>query len=285
MQKRDQAPHYTDFKLVGNGAFGFVFKAIETATGRPVAIKRSQKVGNKVSREFEVLTALKDKPNVIQLVDFFYSIDGKDRLIQNSVFEFCHQSLEDVIRKVTEGTSGRYISMPEIKRYTKEILNGLKHMHELRIVHRDLKPENILLLECGQVKICDMGSSKFIDEQTFKNTPYVVSRYYRAPELIFASNHYNEAIDIWAVGCILFELITKTPLFPGDTEGLQILEQACIIGSPTEMDLAKLGEIIEERVLQIVRKASPLPPVDLGKLFKGGGYSTSDIDQASRLIH
>jgi glycogen synthase kinase 3 beta len=128
--------------------------------------------------------------------------------------------IKDLDRKVPP----IYMPIGDIKRYTKEILNGLHSMHSLRIVHRDLKPENILIKN-GQVKICDMGSSKFIDESpAYKNTPYVVSRYYRAPELIFASNKYNEAIDIWAVGCILFELITKTPLFPGDTEGLQILE-------------------------------------------------------------
>lgn len=65
MQKREQMPHYKDFKLIGNGAFGYVFKAIDCSNEQPVAIKRSQKVGNKVSREFEVLAALKDKPNVI----------------------------------------------------------------------------------------------------------------------------------------------------------------------------------------------------------------------------
>jgi serine/threonine protein kinase len=142
-------------------------------------------------------------------------------------------NLEDVLKNL-EKQPGSYISLADIRRYTKEILNGLKHMHEIRIVHRDLKPENILIKD-GQMKICDFGSSKFIDETpgSFKNTPYVVSRYYRAPELIFACNKYNEAIDIWAVGCILFELLTRTPLFPGDTEGLQILEQTCILGSPS----------------------------------------------------
>ena len=65
MQRRDRPPHYSNYKLIGNGAFGFVFKATETATGRDVAVKRSQKVGNKISREFEVLTALQGKPNVI----------------------------------------------------------------------------------------------------------------------------------------------------------------------------------------------------------------------------
>jgi len=66
----------------------------------------------------------------------------------------------------------------------------------MKIVHRDLKPENILLKN-GQVKICDFGSSKFIDDKNYLNTPYVVSRYYRAPELILASTKYDGAIDIW----------------------------------------------------------------------------------------
>ena len=201
---------------------GYVFKALDS-DGNPVAIKRSQKVGNKVSREFEVLSELTGLPNVIQLVDFFYSLDSKERLIQNSVFEFCDKNLEDVLKEVDKKDQSVFIPLHDIKRYSKEILNGLSYMHEKRIVHRDLKPENILLMN-GEVKICDFGSSKFIDEQTFKNTPYVVSRYYRAPELILATNKYNEAIDIWAVGCILFELLTRTPTFPGDTEGLQILE-------------------------------------------------------------
>jgi serine/threonine protein kinase len=69
-------------------------------------------------------------------------------------------------------------------------------MHSQKILHRDLKPENILLKD-NQVKICDFGSSKFLDEKDWKNTPYVVSRYYRAPELILATNRYSSAIDIW----------------------------------------------------------------------------------------
>jgi serine/threonine protein kinase len=86
--------------------------------------------------------------------------------------------------------------MNVIRKYIKQILNGLSHMHKQRIVHRDLKPENILLKD-NEAKICDFGSSKFLDEKDWKNTPYVVSRYYRAPELICATNQYSEAIDIW----------------------------------------------------------------------------------------
>ena len=108
-------------------------------------------------------------------------------------------------------------------------------MHKIKIVHRDLKPENILLdRETYTIKICDFGSSKFIDEEEFMNTPYVVSRYYRAPELILGSNKYTDKIDIWAIGCILFEFMTRTPMFPGDAEGLQLFEFASLIGSPTD---------------------------------------------------
>jgi len=107
-----------------------------------------------------------------------------------------------------------------IQKYVKEIFNGLKNMHEIGISHRDLKPENILLKE-KEVRICDVGSSKILDkEPNYMNTPYVVSRYYRAPELILACYKYDHSIDIWATGCIIFELLTKTPMFPGDAEGL-----------------------------------------------------------------
>ena len=93
-------------------------------------------------------------------------------------------------------------------------------MHALGVSHRDLKPENILIKD-QDIRICDVGSSKVLDMDIGRvNTPYVVSRYYRAPELILACNKYDLSIDIWSVGCIIFEMLLKTAMFPGDTEGL-----------------------------------------------------------------
>ena len=122
--------------------------------------------------------------------------------------------------------------MAHIKHFMKQVFNGLSYMHAKNISHRDLKPENILIkqpscfdydaLKC-ELKIADLGAAKVLNPNGM-NTPYVVSRYYRSPELILGSNKYDCSIDIWSTGCILFELITRTPLFPGDAEGLQVLE-------------------------------------------------------------
>ena len=112
-------------------------------------------------------------------------------------------------------------------------------MHDQHIAHRDLKPENILL-KGDSIKIGDFGSSKLIEPGSEDNTPYVVSRYYRAPEVILASTKYDCSLDIWAVGCIIFELFTKEPLFLGENEGLQLGEFTHILGFPSKSQLSLL---------------------------------------------
>jgi serine/threonine protein kinase len=114
--------------------------------------------------------------------------------------------------------------MRSVKKYVRQLFDGLTAMHAEGVAHRDLKPENVLLKN-DDVKIADVGSSKVLDFSSKRlNTPYVVSRFYRAPELILASNLYDHSIDIWAAGCIIFEMLTKTAMFPGDSEGLQLVE-------------------------------------------------------------
>ena len=109
-------------------------------------------------------------------------------------------------------------------------------MHKRCVSHRDLKPENILLMSpepletdskgrylkepdplTFEVKICDLGAAKVLDLDKHMNTPYVVSRYYRAPELIFGRTHYTNAVDIWSAGCVIAELILGQPIFPGES--------------------------------------------------------------------
>jgi len=79
----------------------------------------------------------------------------------------------------------------------RQIFEGMSYVHKQKVCHRDLKPENILLTKEGIIKICDFGSAKVLDEEGALNTPYIVSRYYRAPELILACSDYTNKIDIW----------------------------------------------------------------------------------------
>eukprot|EP01017_Pseudomicrothorax_dubius_P025858 TRINITY_DN2837_c0_g1_i4.p1 TRINITY_DN2837_c0_g1~~TRINITY_DN2837_c0_g1_i4.p1 ORF type:complete len:218 (+),score=46.91 TRINITY_DN2837_c0_g1_i4:114-767(+) len=133
----------------------------------------------------------------------------------------------------------KYFSEFQVKDYTYQILKGLAFIHSKNIAHRDLKPENVLLTEDGIIKICDFGSSKMIDASG-KNTPYIVSRYYRAPELILCITKYTSAIDIWATGCILAELIMREPIFQGKSEGDQLFAIFKVLGSPKQEDLNEL---------------------------------------------
>ena len=85
------------------------------------------------------------------------------------------------------------------------------------------------------IKICDFGAAKVLDKSIgMLNTPYAVSRYYRAPELIMGSHFYGLGIDVWSAGCIFFELFTGLPMFTGSTEGMQLCEYCVLIGKPNE---------------------------------------------------
>ena len=113
-----------------------------------------------MSRELEILSMLEGVPNVIQLLDFYYSIDDQNRIIQNSVLEFCGKSLEDVIDEVTD--KKEFLAMDQIKKWLKQMVTGLKGMHEKGIAHRDLKPENIMFKD-DEIRITDVGAAKVLE--------------------------------------------------------------------------------------------------------------------------
>lgn len=95
-----------------------------------------------------------------------------------------------------------------------QLLRGLKYIHSAGIIHRDLKPSNLLLNANCDLKICDFGLARTSSENEFM-TEYVVTRWYRAPELLLNSSEYSAAIDVWSVGCIFMELMNRKPLFAG----------------------------------------------------------------------
>jgi len=121
------------------------------------------------------------------------------------------------------------------------MLRGLKFIHSANVIHRDLKPSNLLLNETCDLKICDFGLARGVkseeSKQDYDLTEYVVTRWYRAPEILCSCKTYDTKIDVWAVGCIFAETIGRKPLFPGDDYLKQMDLIFGILGSPTDDDL------------------------------------------------
>ena len=127
-----------------------------------------------------------------------------------------------------------YLKEKKIKIYAFQLLKALEYMHKNGIFHRDIKPENILI-KGNHLVLADLGSCKGIYSKP-PFTEYVSTRWYRAPECLMTNGYYNFKMDIWGVGCVLFEISSLIPLFPGDNEIDQMQKIVNILGSPSEHD-------------------------------------------------
>merc|ERR1711939_1204262 len=121
-----------------------------------------------------------------------------------------------------------------IKRFMQDLLRGTAFCHDNRVLHRDLKPQNLLINTKGQLKLADFGLARAfgIPVNTFSNE--VVTLWYRAPDVLLGSRTYNTSIDIWSAGCIMAEMFTGRPLFPGTTNEDQLLKIFRLMGTPSE---------------------------------------------------
>ncbi|KAG1354700.1 putative Mitogen-activated protein kinase 4 [Cocos nucifera] len=124
------------------------------------------------------------------------------------VYELMDTDLHQIIR------SNQALTDDHCQYFLYQILRGLKYVHSANVLHRDLKPSNLFLNANCDLKIGDFGLARTTSETDFM-TEYVVTRWYRAPELLLNCSEYTAAIDIWSVGCIVGEIVTREPLFPG----------------------------------------------------------------------
>lgn len=129
------------------------------------------------------------------------------------VFDFMDTDLEVVIKD-----NHIVLTPANTKSYMIQTLQGLEYLHKNWILHRDLKPNNLLISSEGVLKIGDFGLAKFYGSPNRVNTHQVVTRWYRAPELLYGARLYATGIDMWAVGCILAELLLRIPFLPGESD-------------------------------------------------------------------
>ncbi|EPQ64200.1 Bgt-3368 [Blumeria graminis f. sp. tritici] len=200
---------------LGRGMFSGVVRAMDVTTKKLVAIKliRNNETMRKAGlKEIEILRKLndadpEDKKHVIRLERYF---EHKGHLCM--VFENLSVNLREVLKKFGRDIG---INIRAVRAYAQQMFLGLSLIRKCNILHADLKPDNILVSENRNLlKICDLGSAS--DASDNEIAPYLVSRFYRAPEIIIGMQ-YDFAIDIWSVGCTLYELYTGKILFTGRT--------------------------------------------------------------------
>ncbi|PWN51180.1 hypothetical protein IE53DRAFT_61194 [Violaceomyces palustris] len=223
------AYRYEIVDLLGRGSFGQVLQCRDHKTGKTVAIKlirNKKRFHHQALVEVKILENLTkwdpdEQFNVIKMTESFY--------FRNHLC-IATELLSINLYELIKANNFAGFSTRLIRRFTTQMLASLSLMKHHRIVHCDLKPENILLKHPRKsgIKVIDFGSSCFEHEKVYT---YIQSRFYRSPEVILGMN-YHTAIDIWSLGCIIAELYTGYPLFPGENEQEQLACIMEILGTP-----------------------------------------------------
>ncbi|XWS23259.1 hypothetical protein CRYUN_Cryun29cG0105900 [Craigia yunnanensis] len=203
----------------GKGVFSIVVRAKDVKAGindpEEVAIKiiRNNETMHKAGQlEVQILKKLvgADPDNKRHCIRFLSSFKYRNHLCL--VFESLHMNLREVLKKFGRNIG---LKLTAVRAYAKQLFIALKHLKNCGVLHCDIKPDNMLVNEAKNVlKLCDFGSAMFAGKNEI--TPYLVSRFYRAPEIILGLP-YDHPMDIWSVGCCLYELYTGKVLFPGPT--------------------------------------------------------------------
>mmetsp|Transcript_30757 Transcript_30757/g.100106 ORF Transcript_30757/g.100106 Transcript_30757/m.100106 type:complete len:770 (+) Transcript_30757:88-2397(+) len=238
---------YEVLNVIGEGAYGVVLKCRNKETGEIVAVKRFKEsdddeiVRKTTLREVKVLRSLR-QDNIVNLKEAFRR-KGKLYL----VFEYVEKNLLEVLEERPNGVDPNVV-----RAYVWQLVRAIAWCHKHDIVHRDIKPENLLINPDGQgghavvggmgmstLKLCDFGFARTIHNRSEALTDYVATRWYRAPELLLGATNYGFAVDQWAIGCIMGELVDGQPLFPGesDIDQLYIIQKSLGPLSAEQTDL------------------------------------------------
>lgn len=216
---------------IGEGTYGIVYRARDSRSQEVVALKKvrmdKEKDGIPISslREITLLLRLRH-PNIVELREVAVGAQLHSLFL---VMTYCEQDLASLLENMQSP-----FSEAQVKCISLQLLRGLEYLHHNFIIHRDLKVSNLLLTDKGQVKIADFGLARTYGVPQPPMTPRVVTLWYRAPEVLMGTKSQTTALDMWAVGCILAELLLHKPLLPGASEIQQLDLIVQLLGTPTE---------------------------------------------------
>jgi len=221
---------YTKIDRIGEGAYGVVHKARDRETGNLVALKcirlenDEEGVPCTAIREISLLKELRH-PNLVRL----YEVLHNERKL-TLVFEYLDMDL----RKYLDEQSASPVPTSTIKRMSRQLLEGIAYCHKRCVLHRDLKPQNLLINKAQDLRIGDFGLGRAYGIAAKKFTHEVVTLWYRAPDVLLGNGNYGPAVDMWSAGCIMLEMITGEPVFPGQNDADQLLRIFKFLGAPND---------------------------------------------------
>lgn len=233
---------FEEIEQIGEGTYGQVLMGRDRVSDEIVALKKvrmdQEKEGFPVTaiRELKMLRSLRHE-NVVRLKEI---VTGQNAASSNAmrnrheiymVFEYVDNDLTGLL-----DTPSVVFTEAHVKAYAKQLLLGLWYCHERQVLHRDIKGSNLLVDNQGTLKIADLGLARTYNDNLSKYTNKVITLWYRAPELLLGAEEYGPEVDIWSVGCLLVELLTRKPIFPGKDEADQIDKIFSVLGAPEEHD-------------------------------------------------
>lgn len=257
-------------EIIGNGTFGIVCRAKDMETNEIVAIKTVYQDEGHQNRELSIIKGLKH-PNIVSLRKYFYTRNEQGEEFLSLVLDYMPMSLDRVVKEAEKKKQTIPESFVKLAMY--QFMRALEYLHGMGICHRDIKPHNLLVdLDAGIVKLCDFGCSKRLIEGE-PNIQYICARYYRAPEVVFGWAHYTCAIDIWSAGCVMAEMISLNPIFPGKNSVDQLARIVKVLGPPSSEQLTSMG--------QNPKKFKPGSPKNRSEIIQALQAALVNCDQVS----
>ena len=255
---------------IDEGTYGKVWLAEDRVTGEKVALKQikfdavpeSEGFPITALREANVLLALAH-PNVVRVREMVVG-GSVDKVYM--VMDYMPHSLRSFLERLPRGT---FFTQAEVKCLVLQLLRGVAFMHERWFLHRDLKTDNLLIDNEGRLCVCDFGLARRFGDPLRAYTPGVVTLWYRAPEVLLGERVYGPAVDMWGVGCIFAEILTKAPLFQSRSEAEAVAQVFKLLGTPSEQDWPGWRALPHVRALRAAERQ--YPPAGLRRALRLGG--------------
>lgn len=248
-----------------------VWAVTDPRDGKRVALKKMPNVFQnlisckRVFRELKMLCTFKHD-NVLQALDILQPPHPDFFAEIYVITELLQSDLHKII------VSPQPLTSDHVKVFLYQILRGLRYLHSARVLHRDIKPGNLLVNSNCVLKICDFGLARIEEPDSGKNmTQEVVTQYYRAPELLMGAKNYGAEVDVWSVGCIFAELLSRRILFQAQSPIQQLELITDLLGTPNMDDMTKACEGAKQHMLR-----KPTKPASLAALYTLSSQATHE---------